>query len=169
LLPTQPRLADLYRAADIFVCCSRSESFPRVTIEAMRAGLPIVTTPVSGIVEQLNSDEAMFYPPGDTKKLAEAIARLTEDSTLRADLGGRALAAFARHADFDAMADRYVPSYRRAFQRCSAGQRRSWLGARNGKIARMAATQVAGTGDEDRRRRTRTVAQSEVPDSRRTA
>jgi len=116
LLSAQAQPDSLYRAADVFVCCSRSESFPRVTIEAMRAGLPIVTTPVSGIVEQLNSDEAIFYPPGDSKRLAEAIARLAEDSTLRADLGCRALAAFARHADFDAMVDRYVQSYRRAFQ-----------------------------------------------------
>ena len=117
LLPAQTRLAPFYGAADIFVCCSRSESFPRVTIEAMRAGLPIITTPVSGIVEQLNSDEALFFPPGDIEALVERIVRLVEDPSLRSSLGRRASAAYARHADFDAMVDRYVQVYRQAFAR----------------------------------------------------
>lgn len=83
----------------------------------MRAGLPIITTPVSGIVEQLNSDEALFFPPGDIEALVERIVRLVEDPSLRSSLGRRASAAYARHADFDAMVDRYVQVYRQAFAR----------------------------------------------------
>ena len=41
------------------------ESFPRVVLEAMAYELPIVTTPVYGIAEQVREGvNAMFYSPG---------------------------------------------------------------------------------------------------------
>ncbi len=64
---------DFYRLADIFVCTSFEESFPRVLLESAAFHLPIVTTNVNGIPEMLNSDEAWHTPPGDRYRLAEAI------------------------------------------------------------------------------------------------
>ena len=125
LLPAQPQPQSFYRAADVFVCCSRSESYPRVTIEAMGAGLPIVTTPVAGIVEQLTSEEALFYPPGDVAALAQHIVRLAEEPGLRAKFAARAAAAYDRHADFDAMVDGYVQAYRRALGEVPRGDQDS--------------------------------------------
>ncbi len=59
-----------YRAADVYVCTSRVESYPRTILEALSYGLPIVTTPVYGIKEQVNG---VFYKPGDTQDLWEKI------------------------------------------------------------------------------------------------
>lgn len=64
---------DFYRLADIFVCTSFEESFPRVLLESAAFGLPIVTTNVNGIPEMLLPDEAWHTPPGDRYRLAEAI------------------------------------------------------------------------------------------------
>jgi glycosyltransferase involved in cell wall biosynthesis len=119
LLSAQAQPASFYAAADVFVCCSRSEGFPRVTLEAMRAGLPVIATPIAGIVEQFLSDEALFYPPGDTAALTDRIMRLLDDRGLRSDLARRASAASARHADFAGMVDRYVMAYRHSFAQAS--------------------------------------------------
>ena len=60
------------RAADIAVCSSRVESYPRVTLEAMAFGLPLITTPVFGIAEQVRDDvNGLFYKPGDVVALAK--------------------------------------------------------------------------------------------------
>jgi glycosyltransferase involved in cell wall biosynthesis len=62
-----------YRAADIFVCSSFEEAFPRVLMEAAVCGMPIVTTNVNGIPEMLGPDDAWLVPPGDAAQLASAM------------------------------------------------------------------------------------------------
>lgn len=75
-----------YRAADAFVMCSRVESYPFVILEAMSLGLPIITTPVYGIKEQLTTHEALFYDPGDTYALAQHIELLSTDPQTKYNL-----------------------------------------------------------------------------------
>jgi glycosyltransferase involved in cell wall biosynthesis len=70
---------DFYRLADIFVCTSFEESFPRVLLESAAFGLPIVSTNVNGIAEMLRPDEALLVPPGDRDQLVAALrTALTE-------------------------------------------------------------------------------------------
>ena len=65
---------DFYRLADLLVCTSFEESFPRVLLEAMVFGTRIVSTDVNGIAEMLTSnDEAYLVPAGDPFKLAAAL------------------------------------------------------------------------------------------------
>jgi len=64
---------DFYRLADLFVCTSFEESFPRVLLESAAFRLPIVSTDVNGIAEMLQPDEAFLVPPGDRDRLADAI------------------------------------------------------------------------------------------------
>ena len=65
---------DFYRLADLLVCTSFEESFPRVLLEAMVFGTRIVSTDVNGIAEMLtNTDEAYLVPAGDPFKLAAAL------------------------------------------------------------------------------------------------
>lgn len=46
--------------ADIFLLCSRSESFPRSILEAMRARLPVVASDVGGVREAVVHGESGF-------------------------------------------------------------------------------------------------------------
>jgi glycosyltransferase involved in cell wall biosynthesis len=71
--PETGEIFDFYRMADVFVCTSFEESFPRVLLESAAFGLPIVSTNVNGIPEMLAEDEAWLTPPGDRYRLAEAI------------------------------------------------------------------------------------------------
>lgn len=72
-----------YGAADLFVCSSYEESFPRVILEAMAFGLPIVSTNVHGIPEMARADhEARLVPPGNPSALASAMAEVLGDESL---------------------------------------------------------------------------------------
>jgi glycosyltransferase involved in cell wall biosynthesis/GT2 family glycosyltransferase len=103
ILPETLDAASFYRAADIFVCCSRIESFPRVILEAMHFGLSIVTTPVYGIAEQIrDGHSALCYTPGDIAALNRALADLIRDPALRSRLRAGAkedLSALPNHAE----------------------------------------------------------------------
>lgn len=105
-----------YSAADIFVCCSRVESFPRVILEAMAAKLPIITTPAFGIAEQVkDNDSALFYPPGDVGFLARSIERLVESKVLRQALADNTALALNTLINFDSMVDAYAEIFREAW------------------------------------------------------
>ena len=108
LVPETADVAQYFMAADIFVCTSRVESYPRVILEAMAWGLPIVTTPVFGIREQVRDDvNGIFYEPGDVDALAAAISRLVANDELRERLAGNAVPALDALTDFDSMVEQY--------------------------------------------------------------
>ena len=76
IFPETPDIYDFYRLADLLVCTSFEESFPRVLLEAMVFGPRIVSTDVNGIPEMVtNNDEAHLVPAGDPFKLAAALKR----------------------------------------------------------------------------------------------
>lgn len=105
---TEDDIGQLYRAADVFVSCSRLESYPRVILEALAFGLPVVTTPVFGVREQLpDPGDALLYEPGDIAALS-AHLRAVSDLEKRSRLALRSRQAFARLDDFETMRDRYA-------------------------------------------------------------
>ena len=71
--PETGEIYDYYQLADIFVCTSFEESFPRVLLESAVFRRPIVSTNVNGIAEMIGADEAWLIPPGDRYRLAEAV------------------------------------------------------------------------------------------------
>jgi glycosyltransferase involved in cell wall biosynthesis len=80
IFPETPDIYDFYRLADILVCTSFEESFPRVLLEAMVFGTRIVSTDVNGIPEMVtNTDEAWLVPAGDPFKLAAALKNALAD------------------------------------------------------------------------------------------
>jgi hypothetical protein len=93
-LVVHPSSADYfpyYAAADLFVCSTYEESSPRVILEAMAFGTPILSSEVHGIGEQVrNGREAMLVPPGNTHALAEGLATLLQASGLRQTLAAAA-------------------------------------------------------------------------------
>ena len=84
---------------DLFVLASEvapsgdMDGIPVVLMEAGAAGLPLVSTPVSGIPELVRHGQTgWLVAPGDAVELADAIATLATDPTLRQCLGQNARA-----------------------------------------------------------------------------
>ncbi len=108
VMPETRQTTPYYRAADLFICTSRLESYPRVVLEAMAYGLPIVTTPVFGIREQVREGvNASFYEPGDTLALATQLQRLIQDERLRCDRAAKSASVLALGTGFDEMVGAY--------------------------------------------------------------
>jgi glycosyltransferase involved in cell wall biosynthesis len=79
--------------ASVFVLPSRvtesgrRDGLPCVIVEAMAVGVPVVTTPVSGIPDVVRHGESgLLVPPGNPNALAGAIERVLSDHGLRVRL-----------------------------------------------------------------------------------
>lgn len=115
VVPETDDVSMYYRAADIGVCTSRVESYPRVVLEAMACGLPIITTPVFGIREQVREGvNGLFYEPGQTDKLAEALGCLVADDVCRIELANASRSVLASLTTYPEMLDRYGQIFREA-------------------------------------------------------
>ena len=101
-----------YRTSDVFVLPSvaRTEAFGVVQVEAMAAGLPVVSTNLPTGVPWVNQDgvSGLVVPPADPRALGAAIASLLRDDVLRRRLGQNA----AARAEAKFTRDRMVASFR---------------------------------------------------------
>jgi glycosyltransferase involved in cell wall biosynthesis len=78
----------LMLAFDIFAVPSLYEGFPYVFLEALRAGLPIVTTDVGGAREAVEPGvNGFIVPDGEGGRMAEPLRRLATDQRLRRAMG----------------------------------------------------------------------------------
>jgi glycosyltransferase involved in cell wall biosynthesis len=74
----------LYRAADVLGFPSTREGFGLVVLEAMAAGVPVVTSDLPVFREHLtDGEDCLMAPVGDSGPLAEAIVRAANDGALR--------------------------------------------------------------------------------------
>ncbi len=73
-----------FTRAHIYVLPSYHEGLPIGILEALAAGLPVVTTPVGGIPEVVKDGvNGLIILPGDVQALATSILRLLDDAELR--------------------------------------------------------------------------------------
>jgi len=80
----------LMRAADVYCQPNADpEPFGVVFVEALQAGVPIVTFEMGGPREILTESSGMLLPPGDIDALAKALACAIDDTSLRARLGAQ--------------------------------------------------------------------------------
>ena len=94
---TQDKLIQEYRQANLFVlpCLVTDDGdrdgIPNVLAEAMAMRMPVVSTPISGIVELIDHMEnGVLAPEKDVESLSRAIAMLLDDPGLRERLGANA-------------------------------------------------------------------------------
>jgi glycosyltransferase involved in cell wall biosynthesis len=97
------RMAELYRAADLFVLCSLKEMMPIALLEATASGLPCLTHrhPVLGWIIGPGGVMLDMATPGE---LAATLNKLLSDAQRRARLG----AAARRHCDGQFSRERVV-------------------------------------------------------------
>lgn len=89
-----------YRRADVFCLPSFAEGQPVVLMEAMAAGLPVVSTWIAGISELVEHGAAgLLVHPGRADELEDALARLAADPDMRRRFGEHGRARVAREHD----------------------------------------------------------------------
>ena len=99
LLGHRPDAVRVLAACDVFCLASKWEGLPVALMEALVLGLPVVATAVGGVAEAVGDGrEALLVAPGRPRELADALARVVTDESLRASL---ASAASERGASFD--------------------------------------------------------------------
>jgi colanic acid/amylovoran biosynthesis glycosyltransferase len=84
---TPDEVRDALTEAQVFCLPSFSEGLPVSIMEAMAAGVPVVTSWIAGIPELAQSEvTALTVPPGRADALADALQRLLTDQALAARL-----------------------------------------------------------------------------------
>jgi glycosyltransferase involved in cell wall biosynthesis len=105
-----PELKELFETSGIFVFPSEAENFPNVLLEAMTAGMAIVTTAGTGCAEVVG-DAAVLVPPKDPAAIREALPALLDNPALREILGTAARARVEKLFSRRAVAGRYAEIY----------------------------------------------------------
>jgi glycosyltransferase involved in cell wall biosynthesis len=81
---------ELYQQANVFVLPTYADPFPTVFMEAMAAGLPVIASRLSQIIEIVRHEETGFLvQPGDRRELACRIRQLMENPILAREMGAK--------------------------------------------------------------------------------
>jgi len=112
MLGQRSDIRELLSAADVFLLTSLSEGIPVTLIEAMCAGLPVVSTDAGGVGEVVLAEQTgMLLPIGDDAGLAAALVGLHRDPVRCQTIGERgrniAQATFSEAAMHDGYSDVY--------------------------------------------------------------
>ena len=109
-LPSQ-ELIELYCSADIFAFPTLIETFGMVLVEAMAAGLPIVTTEAEGVKDVIQNEiNGVKSEPGNTVKFTELLQKVITDNELRQKLIKGSLESSKRY-DWNKVVSEYIDFY----------------------------------------------------------
>jgi len=105
-------LIKLYKAADAFVFPSLIETFGIVLVEAMAAGLPIITPDAPGCRDVIRyGKDGLMVQPDSVDKLAEAMFSVMNDQEIREDLAQKSITR-AEDFSWDKVVESYISIYK---------------------------------------------------------
>ncbi|CAN5348048.1 hypothetical protein BH18GEM1_BH18GEM1_06810 [soil metagenome] len=89
----------LLQGADLFCYPSvATEGFPKVVLEAMATGLPVLATPVSALPQLLESGTGWLLPEVSASAVAEGVCACLENEGLYASMSLRSLETARRYS-----------------------------------------------------------------------
>ena len=107
-------LQELYGASDLFFFPSLYEGFGLTPLEAMAAGIPVVSSNTSAMPEVLG-DGAVLVDPTDNRAAVAAVLALLRDKNSRLELSCRGIAR-AKQFTWSRTGDLTVQAYERAYR-----------------------------------------------------
>jgi glycosyltransferase involved in cell wall biosynthesis len=105
-------IPDVLGATDVFVLSSDYEGNPLSVMEAMAAGLPIVSTAAGGVPDLIESGkEGYLVQPADFQGLSDSMAALSRNREARQSLGLAAALRARKNYDVSMMVQAYEEVY----------------------------------------------------------
>jgi 1,2-diacylglycerol 3-alpha-glucosyltransferase len=109
-LSRERELLDCYRAGDVFVFSSKTETQGLVLLEALALGVPVVSTAHMGTADIVNPQRGAYAAPDDEEQFARIVVELLSDPQRRAAMSAEAR-AYAATWSAVAMAGRLADLY----------------------------------------------------------
>ena len=107
-------MKEFYAAMDIIALASDWEGTPMCLLEAMRHGLPIVTSYVGGIPDMIRPGiEGLVFEKGDESECVKHLIALITDNSQRAQLGKNAQLRMETDLSPHKWASRHTAHYQR--------------------------------------------------------
>jgi glycosyltransferase involved in cell wall biosynthesis len=117
-------LARAYASADIFLFCSRTDTYGQVVLEAGASGLPVVAVAEGGPATLIENNHTGFLCQADADHLAGAMLRLASSPLLRRQLGTAGVSA-ARGRSWERSLEQLAAGYARAAGTSALGGRQT--------------------------------------------
>ncbi len=106
-----------YQQSNIFLMTSLIETFGVVLIEAMAAGLPIISTKIPGCIDVVrNGKDAIVIESGAEEELQQAVKMLVENKKLYEEYKDKSLKR-AKAFCWDIIVDGYVDAYNKTIRK----------------------------------------------------
>ncbi len=112
-------LARAYASADLFLFCSRTDTYGQVVLEAGASGLPVVAVDEGGPAALIENRHTGILCRPDADHLAGAVLQLASSATLRQRLGEAAMRS-ARERSWERALEQLAGGYRRAIGEAAA-------------------------------------------------
>jgi glycosyltransferase involved in cell wall biosynthesis len=112
LLGARRDIPRLLSACDLFTLSSTREGLPIAILEAMAAGLPVVSTDVGDVRMAVKDGvNGILVPSGDSERYADAVLELLTDSDKRNEYGRKGRELVLQNYSLEAMVKRYDELY----------------------------------------------------------
>lgn len=106
-----PQFRELYETSSIFVFPSEMENFPTVLLEAMSAGLAVITSTAGGCPEVVG-DAALLVEPKNPAAIRSQLLALIEAPDKRNDLAKQGV-SHVRQFSWQTISERYLALYKK--------------------------------------------------------
>lgn len=105
-------IPEMLASLDVSILISSSESLSNVILESMAAGVPVVATDVGGNPELVrDKGTGLLVPPGDQRRLVEALTHLVRDPISRTKYASRGKEFARTHFHIDEVCRRFEQLY----------------------------------------------------------